>query len=154
MLRIIIHAIILLFGYNLGGNCNPIPNPEFASILNITNNINANTKSMEFNITLPNNEVLKVNLSFEFMRQPSTSAASAAAPPTTTIKTREWVELTTVSSTPPPPTTTVAPTSTATDEDNIKVTVDEVIELFQANLIEKENTECNSTILWALYSPI
>jgi len=143
MLRIIIIAIILLFGYNSGGNCNPNPNPEFASILNITNNINTNTKSVAFNVTLWNNELLKVNLSFEFMRQALTSAATALPPPpppTATIKTSEWVELITVSSTPPPPPPTT--TTTANDEDNvvdnIKVTVDEVIALFQANLIEKE----------------
>jgi len=142
MLRIIIIAIILLFGYNSLGNCNPIPNPEFASILNITNNINTNTKSVEFNITFSNNELLKVNLSFEFMRQASASAATALPPPpppTATTNTSEWVELITVSSTPSPPTTT---TTTANDEDNvednIKVTVDEVIALFQANLIGKE----------------
>jgi len=92
---------------------------------------------VEFNITLSNNELLKVNLSFEFMRQPSTSAASAP-PPTTTIKPREWVELITVSSTPPPPTTTTTANDGDNVEDNIKVTVDEVIALFQANLIEKE----------------
>jgi len=84
--------------------------------------------------------VLKVNLSFEFMREPSTPAASAPPPPTTTIKPNEWMEL--ISSTPPPTTATAARTSTASyednAEDNIKVTVDEVIELFQANLIEKE----------------
>jgi len=139
MLRIIIIVIILLFGCNFGeGNCNPIPNPEFASILNITNSINTNTKSVEFNITLSNNEVLKVNLSLEFMRQPSSTPPPP--PPTTKIKPSEWVELITESSTPTPP--AAPPTSTANDEDNaednIKVTVDQVIELFQANLIEKE----------------
>jgi len=56
MLRKLFIAIILLFDYNSEGNCNPIPNPEFASILIITNNINTNTKRVEFNITLSNNE--------------------------------------------------------------------------------------------------
>jgi len=83
--------------------------------------------------------VLKVNLSLEFMRQPS-STPPPPPPPTTTIKPSEWVDLITESSTPTPP--AAPPTSTANDEDNaednIKVTVDQVIELFQANLIERE----------------
>jgi len=41
-------------------------------------------------------------------------------------------------STPPPPTTTTTANDKDNVEDNIKVTVDEVIAFFQANLIEKE----------------
>jgi len=54
MLRIITAAIILLFGFN-SGNCNPIPDPDLASVLNITHNFKTNTKSVESNFTLSNN---------------------------------------------------------------------------------------------------
>jgi len=150
LLIIIIVTIILLFGF-YSGNCNPISGPDFAISLNITNNIKTNTKSIEFNLTLSNNEVLKVNLSFEFMSQPSTR---------TTPTTDELIELTTISPTTAAATTTnttpsasTSRTKTANDEDDdddIKFTPDEAIVSNKPDRKREKywrNTECNSTIL-------
>jgi len=108
----------------------------------------ANTKRVEFNLPLSNNEVLKVSLSFELISQPIVTTAR-----TTTTNTIEMIELSTIS-----PTTTAAATAYDDDdndddddgdnnnnEDDYKggegndgFTADWAIKLFQTYLIEKE----------------
>lgn len=110
--------IILFFNFNFG-NCNPI-------LKIVNNNIQTNENSLEFNITLSDNEMIKVNLTFEFMRDQRKPDVQK----TSTISS--------ISTTKGKTTNDGAFNDDDDDDEFDGFTAEDAIELFQSNLIEKE----------------